>query len=109
MAVTEAPQEIKTLFGKYSENGVMTAVHLQRFLVQEQKEENATIEDAQAIIDSIRHVVFHKSGISLEGFFKYLFGDLNPPLNPKLGVIFFSFYLFLLNGCVFFLAFRSFW
>lgn len=87
MAVAEAPQEIKTLFGKYSENGVMSAVHLQRFLVQEQKEEKATVEDAQAMIDSIRHlVVFHKSGINLEGFFKYLFGDLNPPISPKLGV-----------------------
>ncbi|KMT18203.1 hypothetical protein BVRB_2g023740 [Beta vulgaris subsp. vulgaris] len=84
LAVSEAPQEIKTLFGKYSENGVMSATHLHRFLVEEQKEIKATVQDAQAIIDNIRHlIVFHKSGLNLEGFFKYLFGDLNPPLPPK--------------------------
>lgn len=87
LAVSEAPKEIKALFGSYSENGVMNAVNLQRFLVEEQKEEKASVEDAQAIIDSVRHLaVFHKSGLNLEGFFKFLFGDLNPPLNPKLRV-----------------------
>lgn len=84
LTVSEAPQEIKALFGKYSENGVMSATHLHHFLIEEQKEDRATVEDAQAIIDSIRHmVVFHKSGLNLEGFFKYLFGPLNPPLPPQ--------------------------
>ncbi|KNA19651.1 hypothetical protein SOVF_059400 [Spinacia oleracea] len=87
LTVSEAPQEIKALFGNYSENGVMTSTHLHRFLVEEQKEDKATIQDAQAIIDNVRPmVVFHKSGLNLEGFFKYLFGDLNPPISPKLGV-----------------------
>lgn len=65
----------------------MNANHLQSFLVEEQKEDKATVQDAQAMIDSLRHLnVFHKSGINVEGFFKYLFGDLNPPLSLKLGV-----------------------
>ena len=84
MAVAEAPKEIKALFGKYSENGVMTASYLQQFMVEEQKEESVTIRDAQGIIDGLRHLhVFHHRGINLEGFFKYLFGDTNPPLPPK--------------------------
>ncbi|KAH9615829.1 hypothetical protein KSS87_004066 [Heliosperma pusillum] len=87
LAVSEAPQEIKSLFSRYSENGVMTVNHLHNFLVNEQKEDKSTVEDAQILIDSLRHLnVFHKSGINLEGFFKFLFGDLNPPLSPKLGV-----------------------
>lgn len=91
LTVSEAPQEIKALFGNYSENGVMTSTHLHRFLVEEQKEDKATIQDAQVIIDNVRPmVVFHKSGLNLEGFFKYLFGDLNPPISPKLGVIIFD-------------------
>ena len=89
LTVSEAPQQVKALFGKYSENGVMSATHLHHFLIEEQKQKEATIHDAQAIIDHIRHViiVFHKSGLNLEGFFNYLFGDLNPPLSPKHEVI----------------------
>ncbi|XP_021732471.1 phosphoinositide phospholipase C 2-like isoform X1 [Chenopodium quinoa] len=87
LTASEAPKEIKALFENYSENGVMTPTLLHRFLVEEQKEEKATIENAQALIDSVRSVVvFHKHGLNLEGFFKYLFGDLNPPLSPELGV-----------------------
>ncbi|KAL2940588.1 Phosphoinositide phospholipase C 2 [Bienertia sinuspersici] len=86
LTASEAPEEIKTLFGKYSENGVMTANHLHRFLIEEQKEDKATIQDAQAIIDSTNFVfVFHKNGLNLPGFFKFLFGDLNPPLSPTKG------------------------
>ncbi|GMH04198.1 hypothetical protein Nepgr_006037 [Nepenthes gracilis] len=90
LAVLEAPEEIKIIFDKYSENGVMTAQHLHCFLVQEQKEDKATIADAQAILDSLndlKHLnVFHKGGLSLKGFFKFLFGDRNPPLSPLTGV-----------------------
>ncbi|GAB4831945.1 1-phosphatidylinositol phosphodiesterase [Ancistrocladus abbreviatus] len=90
LAVSEAPQEIKTLFDNYSENGVMTAQHLHSFLVEEQKEDKATVQDAQAIIDSLRDLkhlnVFHSKGLSLEAFFRYLFADENPPLSPKPGV-----------------------
>ncbi|XAR65942.1 Phosphoinositide phospholipase C [Bertholletia excelsa] len=47
-----APADIKALFDQYSENGVMNVDHLRRFLIEVQKEENATESDAQAIIDS---------------------------------------------------------
>ncbi|XP_022742211.1 phosphoinositide phospholipase C 2-like isoform X2 [Durio zibethinus] len=61
----------------------MSVDGLQRFLVEVQKEDNATREDDQKIIDSFKH--FHRKGLNLEAFFKYLFGDLNPPL-ASLGV-----------------------
>ncbi|KAJ7959648.1 Phosphoinositide phospholipase C [Quillaja saponaria] len=87
LPVSEAPEEIKTLFALYSENGIMTADQLHRFLVEVQKEHNATEEGALAIIDSLKHLnIFHRRGITLEGFFKYLFSDNNPPLSPSFGV-----------------------
>ncbi|EYU22355.1 hypothetical protein ABFS82_06G138600 [Erythranthe guttata] len=90
MAAAEAPADIKAIFDEYSENGVMSVDQMRRFLVEVQKEENSTLEDAQAVMDSLHELkhlnVFHKRGLNLEGFFKYLFGDVNPPLNPKLGV-----------------------
>lgn len=95
MAAAEAPADVKAVFSDYSENGVMSVEQMQRFLVEVQRDENATLEDAQAVMDSLhelRHLnVFHKRGLNLEGFFKYLFGDVNPPLCLKLGVIFLTF------------------
>lgn len=87
LAVSEAPEEIKTLFKQYSENGIMSVDQLRRFLIEVQKEDKASREDAQSIIDSIKH--FHRTGLNLEGFFKYLFGE-NPPLSPSPVVIFTS-------------------
>ncbi|KAE9596197.1 hypothetical protein Lal_00048752 [Lupinus albus] len=84
LALAEAPPEIKTLFDTYSENDLMSPSQLQRFLFHVQKQEKATIEDAQAIIDSLKH--FHRKGLNLESFFKYLFSDTNLPILPSLGV-----------------------
>ncbi|KAE9614997.1 hypothetical protein Lal_00048291 [Lupinus albus] len=84
LALAEAPPEIKTLFHAYSDNELMTPSQLQRFLIEIQKQEKATIEDAQAIIDSLKH--FHRKGLNLETFFNYLFSDNNLPLIPSLGV-----------------------
>lgn len=84
VAVKEAPEEIKQVFEHYSVNGTMSVDGLQRFLVEFQKEDKATREDAQKIVDSVKH--FHRKGLNLEGFFKYLFADINPPL-ASLGVI----------------------
>ncbi|MBA0869355.1 hypothetical protein Goshw_027343 [Gossypium schwendimanii] len=78
VAVSEAPEEIKRVFEQYSENGMMSIDGLHRFLVEFQKEDKATREDAQKIVDSVKH--FHRKGLNLEGFFKYLFADINPPL-----------------------------
>ncbi|KVI04836.1 C2 calcium-dependent membrane targeting [Cynara cardunculus var. scolymus] len=85
LAATEAPAPIKSLFDQYSDNGIMTADHLQRFLVQVQKQEKATLENAQAIMHSTAHI-FHRKGFNLETFFKYLFGDSNPALDPDRSV-----------------------
>jgi phosphatidylinositol phospholipase C delta len=46
--VAEVPDEIKALFDLYSENGIMTADHIHRFLIEVQKQEKATLEEAQA-------------------------------------------------------------
>ncbi|GFP97644.1 phosphoinositide phospholipase c 2 [Phtheirospermum japonicum] len=90
MAAAEAPADIKNIFDQYSENGVMSVDQMRRFLVEVQREENTTPEDAQAVMDSLHELkhlnIFHKRGLNLEGFFKHLFGDTNPPLNPKLAV-----------------------
>uniref|UniRef100_A0A5B6ZR12 Phosphoinositide phospholipase C n=1 Tax=Davidia involucrata TaxID=16924 RepID=A0A5B6ZR12_DAVIN len=90
LAAAEAPDEIKKLFEHYSENGVMTVDHLHSFLIEVQQEDKATKEDAQAIMDQLnefKHLnIFHRRGLNLEAFFKYLFGDINPPLSPSLGV-----------------------
>ncbi|XP_051138210.1 phosphoinositide phospholipase C 2-like [Andrographis paniculata] len=85
LAAAEAPEDVKEMFKKYSENGVMSAEKLREFMVEVQHEESATVEEAQAVLDSSKHI-FHRRGFSLEAFFKYLFGDNNPPLDPKLGV-----------------------
>lgn len=76
---SEAPREIKTIFEKYSENGVMTVDHLHRFLIDVQKQDKATREDAQSILNSASSLL-HRNGLHLDAFFKYLFGDNNPPL-----------------------------
>ncbi|GLT78947.1 hypothetical protein SLA2020_504640 [Shorea laevis] len=81
-AVSEAPAEIRTLFEQYSENGIMTVDQLQRFLIEVQKEDKASREDAQRIIDGFKH--FRHTGLNLDAFFKYLFSVVNPPLSPSL-------------------------
>lgn len=92
LAMAEAPPEIKTLFEKYSENELMTASQLQRFLLEVQGQQNATQEEAQSIIDSLKH--FHRKGLNLESFFKYLFSDTNLPLPPSIEVNIISFFAF---------------
>jgi len=91
---SEAPREIKTIFEKYSENGVMTVDHLHRFLIDVQKQDKATREDAQSIINSASSLL-HRNGLHLDAFFKYLFGDNNPPLAlHKVIFVLFRFYEF---------------
>ncbi|XP_071732758.1 phosphoinositide phospholipase C 2-like [Rutidosis leptorrhynchoides] len=85
LAATEAPPSIKSLFDKYSENGIMNINHLHRFLIDVQKQHNATVEDAQTIMHNTAHI-FHRKGFNLETFFKYLFGDSNPALDPDRSV-----------------------
>ncbi|XP_015579164.1 phosphoinositide phospholipase C 2 [Ricinus communis] len=75
----EAPEEIKVLFDEYSDDGIMTVDHFHRFLIEIQKQQNATVEEAKNIFKEIH-------GFSLHGFFKYLFGDFNSPLDLNRGV-----------------------
>ncbi|KAH6762774.1 phospholipase C 2 [Perilla frutescens var. hirtella] len=87
LAASEAPADVKDIFTRYSDNGVMDAEHLRRFLAEVQDQKAATVDQAQAIIDSLKHLnLFHRRGFNLEGFFKYLFADANPPLDAQLGV-----------------------
>ncbi|XP_021715541.1 phosphoinositide phospholipase C 2-like [Chenopodium quinoa] len=86
LRMAEPPEDVVNLFNEYSDNGVMTVEILHKFLVDFQGEEKATLEHAQAIFNSLKHHhVFHRRGLNLDAFFRYLFGDLNPPLAP-LGV-----------------------
>ncbi|XP_016456071.2 phosphoinositide phospholipase C 2 isoform X2 [Nicotiana tabacum] len=85
MAAAEAPADVKNTFNHYSDGaGVMNVENFQRFLIEVQKEKNVTLDDAQAIINKYgdpKH-----TGLQLDAFFKYLFSDINPPLDPKLGI-----------------------
>lgn len=89
------PTDIKELFVHYSENGVMSAEHLQRFMLEVQRDDEVTKEDAEAIIDAtikeFKHLpIFHRRVLHLDAFFRYLLGDSNPPLPfpPKVRVSF---------------------
>lgn len=88
LTVAEAPAEIKSLFDSYSnENGIMTVDHLHKFLIEVQGQEKAGKEDAEAIIESLKEFkhlnIFQRKGLTLEAFFRYLFGDINSPLSPS--------------------------
>ncbi|XP_009586600.1 phosphoinositide phospholipase C 2-like isoform X1 [Nicotiana tomentosiformis] len=85
MAAAEAPADVKNTFSHYSDGaGVMNVENFHRFLIEVQKEKNVTLDDAQAIINKYgdpKH-----TGLQLDAFFKYLFSDINPPLDPTLGI-----------------------
>lgn len=93
LGISEAPPQIRELYHNYSdESAIMTASHLQRFLIEVQGDENITENEAQSIIDGHKHLsIFHRRGLNLESFFKFLFSDNNPPLLASRGVILFFF------------------
>ncbi|KAL3536520.1 hypothetical protein ACH5RR_004981 [Cinchona calisaya] len=81
----EAPDEIKALFGTYSENGLMNVDHLHKFLKDVQGEDKLSLEEAESAMESIikelKHLhIFHRKLLNLEAFFRYLFSDTNYPL-----------------------------
>ncbi|XP_009783482.1 phosphoinositide phospholipase C 2 isoform X3 [Nicotiana tabacum] len=85
MTAAEAPADVKNTFNHYSDGArVMNADNFHRFLIEVQKEKNVTLDDAQAIIN--KHGDPKHTGLQLDAFFKYLFSDINPPLDPKLGI-----------------------
>lgn len=88
---TEPPEDVRYLFNRYSAHGTMTLDQLQKFLIEFQEETDATIEDAQAIFNSLKHLnIFHRKGLHLEAFFRYLLGDLNAPL-PATVIYYYSY------------------
>ena len=96
MTAPDPPDDVKKLFKAYSENDYMTLEKLVTFLKEIQGEEYATNEEAQAIVDSLKHLkIFHRNGLHLDAFFRYLLGDLN--LAHTSMVISFLFLLFALN------------
>lgn len=113
----EAPADIKALFQSYSENGVMTVEHLQKFLNEVQlggqDEKVVTREEAESLMESIirefKHLhVFRHKVLNIETFFRYLFSDSNSALfsadkvpitslsSLSLSVSVFSFFLLIL-------------
>lgn len=57
----------------------MTVDHLLRFLTDVQKQEQATREEAQAIVNASSSLL-HRNGLHLDAFFKYLLSVNNSPL-----------------------------
>lgn len=81
----KAPQEIIELFKLYSENGMMSADDLQRFMKEVQGEGDVTIHDVEAIVmEEIRkHRHLHplrRKNLTIEAFYHYLISDINSPL-----------------------------
>ncbi|XVE59418.1 hypothetical protein DITRI_Ditri05aG0044800 [Diplodiscus trichospermus] len=82
--VVEPPRDVKLAFNRFSTSGTMTVDELLRFLIEHQGEETATKEDAQAIFDSLKHLnIFHRRGLHLEAFFRYLLGEHNLAHPPS--------------------------
>ncbi|XP_059063723.1 phosphoinositide phospholipase C 2 isoform X3 [Cryptomeria japonica] len=82
----EPPGEIKDLFQNFSENGVMSVTHLQKFLGEVQGEAEASELDAQMTIDAQKPIDVHRlrsfftvtvsqRGLDLDAFLRYLFND----------------------------------
>ncbi|KAL3530887.1 hypothetical protein ACH5RR_010209 [Cinchona calisaya] len=84
------PSDVKEAFKKYAEGGTyMNAEQLRRFLVEVQGEDEATLADAESIVQQIlvkRHHIakFTRQALTLDDFFQFLFSvDLNPPIHSK--------------------------
>nr|GMD25284.1 phosphoinositide phospholipase C 4-like [Ipomoea batatas] len=90
--VTEAQPaaDVKEAFKKYAEEGSqMSSEQLLRFLTEEQGQKEATLAEAEAIVQQIlhkRHPIskLTRRNLALDDFHHFLFNaDLNPPIIPK--------------------------
>nr|XP_043614788.1 phosphoinositide phospholipase C 2-like [Erigeron canadensis] len=80
----EPPPGIKFLFDQYSDHGTMTADHLMHFLIEVQKQDKTTIQEAEAIIMNHNSpFIFHRKGFNLDAFFRFLICSSNPVLSPS--------------------------
>lgn len=86
----EPPPDVKAAFARFSGGaGQLTAEQLVRFMVEYQGDSSATIADASAAIEQIRHRRHHlvkltKPVLTLEDFHQLLFSDdLNNPITSQ--------------------------
>ena len=78
---SEPPQEIKTLFDNYSQNGRISEDEMLRFVIQVQGETHADSNYVKDMFNMLKHHgVFHPGGLHLEEFYRYLLSDFNSPL-----------------------------
>ncbi|KAL2227419.1 phosphoinositide phospholipase C 6 [Sesamum indicum] len=85
---SQPPPDVREAFWRYTDGGSsMTAEQLLKFLVEYQKEESSTAEDAEAIMQHVFHHRHHtdkRHTFTLEDFFYFLFQDeLNGPIDPR--------------------------
>ncbi|XP_016468111.1 phosphoinositide phospholipase C 6-like [Nicotiana tabacum] len=87
---TEPPPEVREAFSRYAGRGThMNADQLLRFIVEVQGEEDATVKDAEQIIQQVvnrRHHLIRRLNhpLELEDFFYFLFqDDLNGPIKSQ--------------------------
>ncbi|XP_015078031.1 phosphoinositide phospholipase C 2-like isoform X2 [Solanum pennellii] len=74
----EIPEDIKKVFESYSMNETMSMDSLISFLKKEQNEVINVNRKAQNIFNSLKHLnKFHRRGLTLEAFFKFLVGEHN--------------------------------
>ncbi|KAB1201432.1 Phosphoinositide phospholipase C 4 [Morella rubra] len=91
--ITEAkpPRDVKEAFNKYAEGGSqMTAEQLRWFLVEVQGEKDASISDAEGVVEQVlqkrRRIAeaTRRYTLTLDDFHYYLFSaELNPPIGAK--------------------------
>ncbi|KAK4385333.1 Phosphoinositide phospholipase C 6 [Sesamum angolense] len=85
---SQPPPDVREAFWRYTEgSSSMTAEQLLKFLVEYQKEESSSAEDAEAIMQHVFHHRHHtdkRHTFTLEDFFYFLFQDeLNGPIDPR--------------------------
>ncbi|XP_047335434.1 phosphoinositide phospholipase C 2-like [Impatiens glandulifera] len=101
MTEPEPPQDIKSLFEDYSENGIMSIAHLHKFLIQVQNEDHHQIstDDIEESIISLNMMnknkhpsslfqrkksqtsAFGELDLDIDTFFRFLFSHSNSPLT----------------------------
>ncbi|THU64934.1 hypothetical protein C4D60_Mb01t31720 [Musa balbisiana] len=89
------PPDVRQTFVEYSEGAAqMLPDQLRRFLAEAQGQADATLADAERIIEVLllrrrcHHLpaMLSRPGISLDDFFHFLFSDdLNPPIRSQVG------------------------
>ncbi|XP_078446454.1 phosphoinositide phospholipase C 4-like [Wolffia australiana] len=87
----EVPPDVKEAFATYADGGTgISPEQLRRFLVEVQGEAGATVEEAERIVDQVRHhgrrhhIGKASKSLSLEDFqFFLLCSELNAPTKPQ--------------------------